>query len=145
LVAGNLLVAPGSLYLIDWEFATTGPLAFDLGCLLGNLMLAMLSLQGMEQQQQQQQQQGDQQQQQQQGAEQEGGAGAEGATGCASRQQQAEWLLQVSSGLLCTVGAYSINHDAECATTVNPGHHLMWHVQSAVSPASGCTVSPRCG
>ncbi|WIA36116.1 hypothetical protein OEZ86_007465 [Tetradesmus obliquus] len=80
--AGNLLVAPGSLYLIDWEFATTGPIAFDLGCLLGNLMLAVLSLQGMEQAEQQQQQQ------QQQG-------GARAAAGCASRQQQAEWLLQV--------------------------------------------------
>jgi hypothetical protein len=132
-------VAPGSLYLIDWEFATTGPLAFDLGCLLGNLMLAVLSLQGMEQQQQQQ---GNQQQQQD--VEQEGGAGAVGATGCASRQQQAEWLLQVSSGLLCTVGACFIHHDAGCATLVNQGRHLLWHVQSAVSPASGCTVSPRC-
>ncbi|WIA15935.1 hypothetical protein OEZ85_012679 [Tetradesmus obliquus] len=81
--AGNLLVAPGSLYLIDWEFATTGPIAFDLGCLLGNLMLAVLSLQGMEQAEQQQQQH----------LEQHGGAGA--AAGCANRQQQAEWLLQV--------------------------------------------------
>ena len=71
-------MAPGSLYLIDWEFATTGPIAFDLGCLLGNLMLAVLSLQGMEQAEQQQQQRG---------------AGA--AAGRASRQQQAEWLLQV--------------------------------------------------
>jgi 5-methylthioribose kinase len=76
-----LLVAPGSLYLIDWEFATTGPLAFDLGCLLGNLMLAVLSLQGMEQQQQQQR-----------------GAGVEDQQ--ISRQQQADWLLQVSWPLL---------------------------------------------
>jgi thiamine kinase-like enzyme len=85
LPAGNLLVAPGSLYLIDWEFATTGPLAFDLGCLLGNIMLAVLSLQGMEQQQQQQQ--GSEQQQE--------GVGV--AAQHASRQQQAEWLLQVGS------------------------------------------------
>ncbi|KAF6260775.1 kinase-like domain-containing protein [Scenedesmus sp. NREL 46B-D3] len=102
--AGNLLVAPGSLYLIDWEFATTGPLAFDLGCLLGNLMLAVLGLQGMEQaelllQQQQQhgreerQQQGSQQQQQHEGT------GAEGQR--ASRRQQAEWLLQVMQDTWC--------------------------------------------
>jgi thiamine kinase-like enzyme len=88
------------LYLIDWEFATTGPLAFDLGCLLGNLMLAVLSLQGMEQQQQQQ---GDRQPQQPD-TEQEAGSGAEG---CASRQQQADWLLQVSQTLLATAGATS--------------------------------------
>jgi 5-methylthioribose kinase len=79
--AGNLLTAPGSLFLIDWEFATVGPLAFDLGSLLGNLMLAVLSLKGMcevEQQQQQQQEQQEQQQQQQY-----------------TRREQAEWLLQV--------------------------------------------------
>jgi 5-methylthioribose kinase len=40
--AGNLLVAPGSLYLIDWEFATTGPLAFDLGCLLDITLRVLL-------------------------------------------------------------------------------------------------------
>ena len=47
LPTGNLLVAPGSMFLIDWEFATVGPLSFDLGSLLGNLMLAVLALQGM--------------------------------------------------------------------------------------------------
>jgi 5-methylthioribose kinase len=81
--AGNLLTAPSSLFLIDWEFATVGPLAFDLGSLLGNLMLAVLSLKGMcevEQQQQQQQQQEQQEQQQQQQY---------------TRREQAEWLLQV--------------------------------------------------
>lgn len=35
------------MFLIDYEFATIGPVAFDLGCLTGNLMLAVLSLQGM--------------------------------------------------------------------------------------------------
>jgi thiamine kinase-like enzyme len=89
LLAGNLLVAPGSLYLIDWEFATTGPHAYDLGCLLGNLMLAVLSLQGMEQAEQQQQQQQRQIQQQQ------GNTGSE--VQHFSRQQQAEWLLQVGA------------------------------------------------
>eukprot|EP00879_Flechtneria_rotunda_P033282 GHRR01036846.1.p1 GENE.GHRR01036846.1~~GHRR01036846.1.p1 ORF type:complete len:258 (+),score=114.58 GHRR01036846.1:214-987(+) len=54
--AGNLLVAGDSLYLIDWEFATYGPIAFDIGCLLGNLALAVLALQGMEQFERQQEQ-----------------------------------------------------------------------------------------
>eukprot|EP00877_Chromochloris_zofingiensis_P003754 jgi/Chrzof1/1337/Cz10g03140.t1 len=45
--AGNLLVAPGNVYLIDWEFATFGPAAFDLGCLMGNLLLAVACLPGM--------------------------------------------------------------------------------------------------
>jgi hypothetical protein len=61
------------LYLIDWEFATTGPLSFDVGCLLGNLMLAVLSLKGMAETEQQQQQQQPAQ----------------------TRKQQAEELLQV--------------------------------------------------
>jgi 5-methylthioribose kinase len=38
--AGNLLVTPDSLHLIDWEFATYGPPAFDLGSLFANLLLA---------------------------------------------------------------------------------------------------------
>jgi hypothetical protein len=42
--SGNLLVAPGSLYLIDWEFATMGPAAFDLGFLMGTLIQAAISL-----------------------------------------------------------------------------------------------------
>jgi 5-methylthioribose kinase len=38
--AGNLLATPASLHLVDWEFATHGPPAFDLGSLLATLLLA---------------------------------------------------------------------------------------------------------
>jgi 5-methylthioribose kinase len=89
------------LYLIDWEFATTGPLSFDLGCLLGNLMLAVLALKGMQQseqqqqkQQQQEQQSEQQQRQQEQQAEQHQLGQPQGQS--FTRQQQAEWLVQVS-------------------------------------------------
>jgi 5-methylthioribose kinase len=77
--AGNLLITQDSLHLIDWEFATYGPPAFDLGSLAANLLLARSCLvagaaaaapadgkQGHEQQE-------------------------EGA----AVQQQREWLLQV--------------------------------------------------
>ncbi|KAL6756621.1 kinase-like domain-containing protein [Haematococcus lacustris] len=46
---GNLLLSPRdcapALVCIDWEFATYGPIAFDLGCLVGVLLLAHLVLQ----------------------------------------------------------------------------------------------------
>jgi S-methyl-5-thioribose kinase len=38
--AGNLMATPTSLHLLDWEFATFGPPAFDLGSLFANLLLA---------------------------------------------------------------------------------------------------------
>lgn len=71
------------MFLIDWEFATTGPASFDLGSLMGNLMMAVLALQGMDAvQQQQQAQQMDEERQQLQEQ-------------VVDWQQQAEWLLQV--------------------------------------------------
>ena len=91
-ITGNLLVAPGTLFLIDWEFATIGPLSFDLGCLLGNLMLAILSLQGMAEvarQQQQQQEEGRREYDQDQQAHPQGDQQA------CTRKQQADWLMQV--------------------------------------------------
>jgi thiamine kinase-like enzyme len=87
-LTGNLLAAPGSLFLIDWEFATTGPASFDLGSLMGNLMMAVLALQGMDAVQQQQQQQMDEERQQLQEQ-------------VVDRQQQAEWLLQVGGKVPC--------------------------------------------
>jgi hypothetical protein len=33
--AGNLLVTQQSSYLIDWEFATVGPMAYDIGSIMG--------------------------------------------------------------------------------------------------------------
>ncbi|KAG1674973.1 hypothetical protein FOA52_014768 [Chlamydomonas sp. UWO 241] len=36
--------AASSMYVIDYEFATLGPMAYDVGCLLGNLLLALLTL-----------------------------------------------------------------------------------------------------
>jgi len=41
---GNLLATATSTYCIDWEFATVGPMGFDLGCLLGVLLLAYVVL-----------------------------------------------------------------------------------------------------
>lgn len=37
---GNLLVTQQSTYLIDWEFATVGPMAYDIGSIMGNLLLS---------------------------------------------------------------------------------------------------------
>lgn len=42
--AGNLLVTQSTTHLIDFEFATVGPAAYDLGSLIGNLLLAALTL-----------------------------------------------------------------------------------------------------
>lgn len=79
MLPGNLLVAPGSLFCIDWEFATLGPVAFDVGCLLGNLVLCMLWLQALDEVEASERS-SKQQQQQQRGS---------------TRQQQAAWLLEV--------------------------------------------------
>eukprot|EP00201_Polytomella_parva_P017045 CAMPEP_0175055718 /NCGR_PEP_ID=MMETSP0052_2-20121109/10245_1 /TAXON_ID=51329 ORGANISM="Polytomella parva, Strain SAG 63-3" /NCGR_SAMPLE_ID=MMETSP0052_2 /ASSEMBLY_ACC=CAM_ASM_000194 /LENGTH=528 /DNA_ID=CAMNT_0016320613 /DNA_START=97 /DNA_END=1684 /DNA_ORIENTATION=- len=40
----NLFVSADQLYLIDWEFSAGGPIAFDLGSLVGNLLLAACCL-----------------------------------------------------------------------------------------------------
>lgn len=85
LSAGNLLVAPGSLFLIDWEFGTFGPVAFDVGCLLGNLALAVLSLKGMHEFEAREQQDKQHKQLQQPQSQSQH-----------TRREQAEWLLQVS-------------------------------------------------
>jgi len=44
--AGNLLVAPGggTTALVDWEFATYGPAAYDLGSLAASLTLATVAV-----------------------------------------------------------------------------------------------------
>lgn len=42
--AGNVLVTPDSTFLIDFEFACMGPIAYDVGSLIGNLLLAAITL-----------------------------------------------------------------------------------------------------
>jgi 5-methylthioribose kinase len=78
--AGNLLVAPASLHLIDWEFATYGPPAFDLGTLFASLLLARACHLAAA------------------AAAAAGGRGSEAASSAAA-EQHGEWLLQVVVGV----------------------------------------------
>ncbi len=62
---GSLMCTDDTTYVIDAEFAFCGPIAFDVGKMIANLLIAYFASWGLE-------------------------------TAEASRQQQRQWLLQVS-------------------------------------------------
>jgi 5-methylthioribose kinase len=46
--SGSLMATPESMFVIDAEFAFYGPMGFDVGLLLGNLLLAAFAQPGHE-------------------------------------------------------------------------------------------------
>ena len=45
---GSLMVAPGAMYAIDAEFACVGPIAFDVGKMAANLLIAYQASHGLQ-------------------------------------------------------------------------------------------------
>ena len=74
---GSLMVTQDTMYAIDAEFAFYGPMAFDIGKIIANLLLAYFASHGHE-----------------------------AATG-RSRQKQRAWLLQVASLIAWDVAVFN--------------------------------------
>ncbi|KAF8059417.1 MTK1 [Scenedesmus sp. PABB004] len=115
---GNLLTSPGGgLWLIDWEFATTAPVSFDLGTLLGVLMMTLICLAAPD-------------------------APARGAGGGGGGREQAERLLQELRELW---EGYRRHHphelEAARAAGARDGAHVLW--PGVLAAASG--PAPRGG